>query len=144
MKKKMLVGLAMGLFMFAINSAYASSIKVDFSGSVNTLGSSAQGNGVINVGDSINYSFIFDEATSGEITGVTRYLSSITSFSGSVGTYLFSGNGGDVFIRNDVEHNASFDQVTISNYNAAVYFQGFGGLIREDFVSTRCPSGKPA
>ncbi len=137
--KKLRLLLVAGLVGF--NTSYAASIQVDLSGSVTSLGgASGPGNGVINVGDAISYSFTFDEQTTSGSTGVVRYLYSITDFTGSVGSYLFSGNTGDVFLRNDSASGTlfggnPFDQISISNYNAAVNSAALG-LTRDDFTST--------
>jgi len=122
------------------STAYADTIEVDFVGSVTSIGGSdGPGNGVISVGDTIVYSFTFEEATAAFATGATRFLNATTAFSGTVGGYSFGGTSGDVFVRNDGTAGSlfggnPFDQLTISNNNAAVYAAGFG-LTRDDFVS---------
>jgi len=144
MKKPRLIDMlyACGFMLLVTSSSYADTIKVDLTGSVTSIGgSSGPTNGVFSPGDAISYSFEFEEATTASSSGVVRYLYSITSFSGDVGGYLFSGSSGDAFLRNDGTAGTIFggnpyDQVTINNLTAAVYDQAYGGFDREDFAST--------
>ena len=128
--------------MLGFNMVQAATIQVDLQGTVTTIyGTSANYNNVFSVGDSISYTFTFDESFYiPNATGVIRYKNSITSFAGSVGSYQFTGGSGSAFVRNDQSGGTIFggnpyDQLTISNYNATANL-AYLGLARDDFTST--------
>lgn len=93
------------LFVFIFNSATQAAVtQVDASGTISeAYGFNYDSNsGLINytfsndieIGDSFSYRFSFNETNSAESNGSGVYNNGISSFSGQVGTFTFSGNGG--------------------------------------------------
>ena len=112
--------------LFTSTTAFGSTIKVDLTGNVTSFAGKivtvaerselGLGPTIINVGDTILYSFTFEETPSSSAPGsIANYLTATTLFNGSVGNYDFSGTSGSIGITNDARGRRSVsDSIGIS------------------------------
>ena len=121
--------------LFVATSAHAALIQVDLDGHVEgTVGTGK----TIQVDDPVHYTVRFNEQMAAT-TPTAVFLNAVTSFSGTVGWYNFSGTSGRAFTRNDGTSpayggGAPYDQVAIDHANSVAYQAA--GLNRNDFTST--------
>jgi len=119
MKKIILVAL------LASNTAFADTIKIDLTGTVDSLSgklvtgaerTGGLGSTFINIGDTINYSFTFEETLAPGFGSSNSYPDAISAFSGRVGSYNFSGISGFATITNNARTRSgpSFDNLDFS------------------------------
>ncbi len=111
--------------LLASNTAFSAAIKIDLSGTVTSLNgrlvvAAERGGGLgstfINIGDTINYSFTFEETLALGSGSTNSYPDAISAFSGNVGSYNFSGISGLASIINDGRSRSgpSFDRLGFS------------------------------
>lgn len=140
MNSQILKIVALSFFLLLPGIASANLIKVDLTGTVTDV----QGryvlildrrggiqSSIINIGDSISFSFIYSETPASTSGTSENYLDAISSFTASVGGYQFSGERGLVELANDqVESgrvNRIFDQLLFS-FAEADFLQTTGSI----------------
>jgi hypothetical protein len=111
--------------LLASNTAFADTIKIDLTGTVTSMSgklitaaerTGGLGSTFINIGDTINYSFTFEETLAPGFASTNSYPDAISAFSGSVGSYNFSGISGFASITNNGRSRSgpSFDRLNFS------------------------------
>ncbi len=140
---------ALFLTIFISTPASAKLVTLELTG--NVISGVAPGDTFFNIGSSIKYTVTFEETLATDTYTSIRsdkvnsyYFHSIKSFSGTVGSYDFSGDNGNIFIGNGLLPGRA-DSLSIRHWNS-VYNEGkaLGSIIRDDYTSTDGSlSGKP-